>query len=98
MKDRARAEASPGWDATPCSTARMSATLYNAIKNDKWCLAVSSVQWNRNLWPATEYHSFIGGSRGVGPGDGSGAAVGAGLANRDKGLVTVSHRGDGDLM
>ena len=27
MKDRARAEASPGWDATPCSTARTSAQL-----------------------------------------------------------------------
>src|SRR5213080_2259674 len=27
MKDRARAEASPGWDASPCSTARTSAQL-----------------------------------------------------------------------
>ena len=27
MKDRARAAASQGWDATPCSTARMSAQL-----------------------------------------------------------------------
>jgi acetolactate synthase I/II/III large subunit len=98
MKDRARAAASPGWDASPCSTARMSAQLYNVIKNDKWCLAVSSVQWNRNLWPATEYYNFIGGSGGAGQGYGAAAAVGAALANRDKGIVTVSIEGDGDLM
>src|SRR5262245_59142890 len=60
MKDRARAGASEGWDASPCSTARVSAQLYNVIKNDKWCLAVSSVQWNRNLWTETEDHNFIG--------------------------------------
>jgi acetolactate synthase-1/2/3 large subunit len=98
MKDRARAAASEGWDASPCSTARISAQLYNAIKNDKWCLAVSSVQWNRNLWPATEYYNFIGGSGGAGQGYGAAAAVGAALANRDKGIVTVSIEGDGDLM
>jgi acetolactate synthase-1/2/3 large subunit len=98
MKDRARAAASQGWDASPCSTARISAQLYNIIKNDKWCLAVSSVQWNRNLWPATEYHNFIGGSGGAGQGYGAAAAVGAALANRDKGIVTVSIEGDGDLM
>ncbi|HSE89978.1 MAG TPA: thiamine pyrophosphate-binding protein, partial [Candidatus Binatia bacterium] len=39
MKDRARAAASQGWDTSPCSTARVSAQLYNIIKNDKWCLA-----------------------------------------------------------
>jgi acetolactate synthase I/II/III large subunit len=98
MKDRARAAASVGWDASPCSTARMSAQLYNVIKNDKWCLAVSSVQWNRNLWPATEYYNFLGGSGGAGQGYGAPAAVGAALANRDKGIVTVSIEGDGDLM
>jgi acetolactate synthase-1/2/3 large subunit len=98
MKESARTAASVGWDASPCSTARLSAVLYNAIRNDKWCLAVSSVQWNRNLWPATEYYNFIGGSGGAGQGYGSGAAVGAALANRDKGILTVSIEGDGDLM
>ncbi|MET0583945.1 MAG: thiamine pyrophosphate-dependent enzyme [Candidatus Binatia bacterium] len=98
MKESARTAASVGWDASPCSTARLSAVLYNAIRNDKWCVAVSSVQWNRNLWPATEYHNFIGGSGGAGQGYGSGAAVGAALANRDKGILTVSIEGDGDLM
>lgn len=98
MKERARAAAGNGWDVTPVSTGRLSAELWHTIKREKWCLAVSSVQWNRNLWPATEYYNFIGGSGGAGVGYAAPAAVGAALANRDKGIVTVSIGGDGDLM
>jgi thiamine pyrophosphate-dependent acetolactate synthase large subunit-like protein len=98
MKERTRQAATLGWDATPVSTARLSATLWNTIKNEKWCMAVSGMQWNRGLWPATEYYNFIGGSGGAGVGYGAPAAVGAALANRDKGIVTISFEGDGDLM
>ena len=98
MKEGVRIAAAEGWNLSPCSTARVSATLLNTIKNEKWCMAVSSMQWNRNLWPATEYYNFIGGSGGAGQGYGAPAAVGAALANRDKGIVTVSIEGDGDLM
>jgi thiamine pyrophosphate-dependent acetolactate synthase large subunit-like protein len=98
MKENVRASASEGWNLSPCSTARVSATLWNTIKNEKWCMAVSSMQWNRNLWPAAEYYNFLGGSGGAGQGYGAPAAVGAALANRDKGIVTVSIEGDGDLM
>jgi thiamine pyrophosphate-dependent acetolactate synthase large subunit-like protein len=98
MKERARTAASYGWDATPVSTARLAATLWNTIKNEKWCMAVSGMQWNRSLWPATEYYNFIGSSGGSGVGYGAPAAVGAALANRDKGIITVSFEGDGDLM
>jgi len=98
MKDRARQEASVGWDVSPCSTGRVSAHLWNTIKNEKWCVAVSGMQWNKNLWPATEYYNFLGGSGGSGVGYGAPAAVGAALANRDKGIITVSISGDGDLM
>ena len=98
MKEGARTAASNGWDATPVSTARVSATLWNTIKNEQWCVAVSSMQWNRNLFPATEYYNFLGGSGGSGVGYGAPAAVGAALANRDKGIITVSIEGDGDLM
>jgi acetolactate synthase I/II/III large subunit len=98
MKERARSAASYAWDASPISTARVSATMWNTIKNDKWCVAVSGMQWNRGLWPATEHYNFIGSSGGSGVGYGAPAAVGAALANRDKGIITVSFEGDGDLM
>jgi thiamine pyrophosphate-dependent acetolactate synthase large subunit-like protein len=98
MKERARTAASHGWNATPVSTARLSTYLWDTIKNDKWCLAASSVQWNRTLWPATEYYNFLGGSGGSGVGYIAPGSVGAALANRDKGIVTVSIQPDGDLM
>ncbi len=99
MKERARAAAAVGWDVTPVSTARLSAHLWNVVKNEeKWCMAVSGMQWNKNLWPAKEYYNFIGGSGGSGVGYGAPAAVGAALANRDKGIFTMTIQNDGDLM
>jgi len=98
MKERAKVAATYAWDASPVSTARLSAVLWNTIKNEKWCMAVSGMRWNRTLWPAGEYYNFIGGSGGSGVGYGAPAAVGAALANRDKGIITVSFEGDGDLM
>ncbi|HTM10600.1 MAG TPA: thiamine pyrophosphate-dependent enzyme [Verrucomicrobiae bacterium] len=99
MKDRARAAAAVGWDVTPVSTARLSTHLWNVIKKEeKWCVAVSGMQWNKNLWPATEYYNFIGSSGGSGVGYGAPAAVGAALANRDKGIFTMTIQNDGDLM
>src|SRR5260370_13661408 len=98
LKERALSEAAPGWDALPGSTARVTAHLWNTIKNENWCIAVSAMPWSRSLWPATQYYNFIGSSGGSGQGYGSPAAVGAALANRDKGIVTVSIEGDGDLM
>ncbi len=99
MKERARAAAAVGWDVTPISTARLSTHLWNVVKNEeKWCMAVSGMQWNKNLWPAKEYYNFIGGSGGSGVGYGAPAAVGAALANRDKGIFTMTIQTDGDLM
>jgi thiamine pyrophosphate-dependent acetolactate synthase large subunit-like protein len=99
MKGRARAAAAVGWDVTPISTARLSTHLWNVVKNEeKWCMAVSGMQWNKNLWPAKEYYNFIGSSGGSGVGYGAPAAVGAALANRDKGIFTMTIQTDGDLM
>jgi acetolactate synthase I/II/III large subunit len=98
MKERSRAAASEGWDAKPISTARLSAHLWNTIKNEKWCAAASQIAWNRSLWPATEPYNFLGSSGGAGVGYNAPGAVGAALANRDKGIITVATQPDGDLM
>ncbi len=99
MKERTRAAAAIGWDASPVSTARLSAELHNAIKNEKWCLAESRLLgWSQRLWPATEYYNFLGHSGAAGVGYTAPAAVGAALANRDKGIVTAVIQPDGDLM
>ena len=91
--------AAVGWDATPISTARMAMELWDVIKNEPWSLAVSDrITWARSLWPTTQFHQMLGGSGGQGVGYGAPGAVGAALANRDKGLFTVTFQPDGDLL
>ena len=96
---RAREEAAHGWDLQPITTPRLAAETWNVIKNERWSLAVSDrIAWARRLWPTTEYHQMLGGSGAQGVGYAAPAALGVALANKSKGLFTVSFQPDGDLM
>jgi thiamine pyrophosphate-dependent acetolactate synthase large subunit-like protein len=91
--------AARGWDASPVTTARLAMETYDVIKNEPWALVVSDrIPWARSLWPATKYHQMLGGSGGQGVGYAAPGAIGAALANRDKGLLSVTFQPDGDLM
>ncbi len=91
--------AARGWDASPVTTARLAMETYDVIKNEPWALVVSDrIPWARSLWPATKYHQMLGGSGGQGVGYAAPGAIGAALANRDKGLISVTFQPDGDLM
>ena len=99
MIANAKEAAAVGWDATPVCTARLAMEVWDAIKNEPWSLAVSDrITWARRLWPTTQFHQMLGGSGGQGVGYGAPGAVGAALANRDKGLFTVTFQPDGDLL
>lgn len=99
MKARDRDAAAVGWNASPISTARLTAELWNVIKNEKWCLAVSDrVLWPRRLWPITDYQQAFGGNGGFGLGGYSPIALGVALANKDKGIITVTTQPDGDML
>ncbi|MGH9716385.1 MAG: thiamine pyrophosphate-binding protein [Candidatus Acidiferrales bacterium] len=93
--------AANGWDASPISTARLSAELWNQIRNEDWSL-VSNCQfvsrWPLRLWSFDKHYQYIGGEGGYGVGYGAPASVGAALANRKHGRLTVSIQNDGDLM
>ena len=99
--ERARTESTYAWDASPISTARLSAELWAQIKNDDWSL-VSDVpfvsRWPLRLWNFDKHYQYLGGSGGAGVGYGAPAAVGAALANRKRGRLSVSIQNDGDLM
>ncbi len=98
-KRRAREEAAIGWDLSPVTTARLAAETWQAIKDEAWSLAVSDrIPWARRLWPATEYHHMLGGSGAQGVGYAAPASLGVALANKSKGLFTVTFQPDGDLM
>jgi len=95
----AKAGAALGWDSTPISTARLAMETFEVIKNEPWCLAVSDrIAWARKLWPTSEYHQMLGGSGGQGVGYGLPASVGAALANKTLGRMTVTFQPDGDLL
>ncbi len=99
MKNRDKEASANGWDASPVSTPRLSAELWNAVKGEKWALAVSDrIGWPRRLWPVTEYHQMLGGTGGAGIGGNLPIALGAALANKDKGIFTATIQPDGDLM
>ena len=101
LMQRMRDDAAYGWDASPISTARLSAEVWNAVKNEDWSL-VSEVgfvsNWPLKLWNFDKYHQFIGGAGGAGVGYALPASVGAALANKKYGRFTVSIQNDGDLM
>jgi acetolactate synthase I/II/III large subunit len=93
-------QAAWGWDASPITTARLSAEIWNAIKREDWSL-VSDVTfmsfWPTRLWDFDKPYQYIGGQGAYGIGYGAPAAVGAALANKKHGRLTVNIQCDGDL-
>jgi thiamine pyrophosphate-dependent acetolactate synthase large subunit-like protein len=100
-RERAKTEATYAWDASPISTARLSAELWAQIRSEDWSLVseISFVsRWPMRLWNFDKPYQFLGGSGGAGVGYGAPAAVGAALANKKYGRFSVAIQNDGDLM
>jgi acetolactate synthase I/II/III large subunit len=99
--ERTKSEAAWGWDASPISTARLSAELWAQIKDSDWAL-VSPIEfvsrWPMRLWNFDKPYQFIGAAGGAGVGYGAPAAVGAALAHKKHGRLVVNIQADGDLM
>ncbi|HWL18916.1 MAG TPA: thiamine pyrophosphate-dependent enzyme, partial [Bradyrhizobium sp.] len=99
--ERTKAAAAVAWDASPISTARLSAEIYAQIKDLDYSL-VSSANvsgWPNRLWRMEKHHNWLGGSGGAGQGYSAPAAIGAALGNRDiGGRFSVSIQADGDFM
>jgi acetolactate synthase I/II/III large subunit len=99
---RSRDEAAYGWDASPITTARLCAEIWGAIHNEDWSLVCEVSPWvNRwplRLWNFDKFHQYIGSSGGFGVGYGAPASLGAALANKKHGRLTVTIQNDGDLM
>jgi thiamine pyrophosphate-dependent acetolactate synthase large subunit-like protein len=97
---RNRELAAIAWDASPITTARLSAEIWAQIKNEDWSLVsndrfVSS--WPTRLWDFSKSYHYIGAQGGSGIGYQAPAAVGAALANKKHGRLTVNIQCDGDL-
>jgi thiamine pyrophosphate-dependent acetolactate synthase large subunit-like protein len=96
--DSAWKSAGAGWDASPISTARLDAEIWAQIKDDPdWALATDHAGWASRLWVQDKPWHHNGGSGAAGVGQGSPAAVGAALANKQAGRYTLAIVGDGDF-
>jgi thiamine pyrophosphate-dependent acetolactate synthase large subunit-like protein len=96
----ALAQAALGWDSSPLTPARISAELWAQIKSEDWSLVGNDQffsRWPTRLWNFEKHYQFIGGSGGEGVGYGAPAAVGAALANKKYGRLTINIQNDGDL-
>jgi acetolactate synthase-1/2/3 large subunit len=98
--EQAKSDATVGWDSSPITTARMCAEVYAQIKDDDWSLVGQTIgnTWPRRLWNIDKLHRWNGGSGGAGVGYNAPASLGAALANKRHGRLTVTFNGDGDLM
>jgi len=99
--ERARDAAAFAWDASPISTARLSAEVWAQIKDQDWSLVSATTfvsRWPQRLWSFDKHYQYLGNAGGYGIGYGAPAAVGAALANRKHGRLTVNIQNDGDLM
>ena len=99
--NRARGEAAYAWDASPISTARLMAELWAQVRNEDWAMVAESGNtsgWSARLWTYDRHYQWLGGSGGAGVGYGAPAAVGAALANKRHGRLSITIQGDGDFM
>src|SRR5687768_2172261 len=98
-----RIAATYAWDASPVSVARLCAEVWAQIRNDDWSLVSSyysndQTNWPRRLWNFDKRYQWLGHAGGGGIGYGAPAAVGAALANRKHGRLSVAIQTDGDMM
>jgi acetolactate synthase I/II/III large subunit len=91
--ERARVDASYGWDASPISIPRLSAEVWAAVKNEDWAGGIGGVEWNYD-----KYYQRTRLSSAAGVGFQAPSAVGAALAQRKYGRLYVHQQNDGDLM
>jgi thiamine pyrophosphate-dependent acetolactate synthase large subunit-like protein len=100
LAEAARRQAANGWNASPISVARICAELWNQIRNEDYTIATECQflsNWPFRMWTMNHYYNYIGQSGAFGVGYNSPAAVGAALANRPLGRLTIGIVGDGDF-
>ena len=92
--------ASVGWNASPVSLARIAAELWPLIEHEDWSYV--SPQgfvggWPSRLWDMKKTYHYLGGQGAGGMGYGAPASVGAALANKKHGRISINIQTDGDM-
>jgi acetolactate synthase I/II/III large subunit len=98
--EQSKSDATIGWDSSPITTGRLCAEVYAQIKDEDWSLVGNTIRntWPHRLWNFDKSYRWNGGSGGAGVGYNAPASLGAALANKRHGRLTVTFNGDGDFM
>ena len=93
-------QANVGWDASPVSLNRLCAELWPLIEKEDWSLVSWQAfisGWPGRLWNFDKHYQYIGGQGAGGIGYNAPASVGAALANKKYGRLSINIQCDGDL-
>ncbi len=82
----------------PLTTDDIAATLHPLVASRAYSLSHLPLSWNGATWPLRGPLEFLGSDGGGGVGGGPGIAVGAALALRDTGVLSIAICGDGDFL
>ena len=91
---RAMEAASLGWDASPISTARLSAELWALVKNEDWAMVSRDSglsNWPHRIWNFDKPYQYIGHSGGAGQATRAAASEGAPPIAR-RSVITAARR------
>ncbi|MGH2818438.1 MAG: thiamine pyrophosphate-binding protein [Actinomycetota bacterium] len=92
-----RREASSVWDASPVSTARLAADVWEVIKDHDWVLTAGTAHdWALKTWDFDRAYRHPG--RSLGTSTQISMSLGVALAHRGSGRLVVDLQPDGDLM
>jgi len=94
-RDRALRQAAAVWDLSPISSARIAYELWDQVKHKDWSV-VSGGMPGGALWNFEKHYQSITGGQGAS--SGVPCAVGAALANKKYGRISINIQNDGDLM
>ena len=95
------AAAAVGWDTSPISTpARLTAEIWNAVKDEDWSLVASTGNvsgWPQRMFKFDKHYQWLGSSGGSGLGyQGARLPARPPRGNKSLGRFSVSIQGDGD--
>jgi len=80
--------------------ARIAAELWPLIKNEDWSFVSPQGfvgNWPSRLWDMKKVYHYLGGQGAGGMGYGAPASVGAALANKKHGRISINIQTDGDM-
>jgi acetolactate synthase I/II/III large subunit len=93
--ERARSEATYGWDASPITLQRLAVEVWDVINGKDW----ASVGANGGrLWNVDKFYRTMGAVNGGGVGGSLPIAIGAALAHKKDGRLCVRFQPDGDML